>query len=66
MDLALKGKVPLEGIDDFVDRWRESSAEVELPSFLGMTESEYALWLNRTCLPISSGLVTSTCLWNPS
>lgn len=45
VDLCLAGNVLLEEIDDFIDQWHASSAEIELHEYLGMTKEEYALWL---------------------
>jgi hypothetical protein len=46
VDLCLKGKVLLEEIDDFVDRWHANPAGLGLREFLGLTDSEYELWVN--------------------
>lgn len=51
MDLLKEGKVDWEDIDDFIDQWHqlynEDSLNVDLPlyEFLGMTQKEYAMWL---------------------
>jgi hypothetical protein len=44
--LALEGRVGLEEIDDFVDRWHDDpAAEGTLAEYLGFTDAEYALWV---------------------
>lgn len=44
--LALGGKVGLDAIDDFVDRWHEDpAASGTLADYLGLTDAEYALWV---------------------
>jgi hypothetical protein len=45
IDLCLEGKVPLDDIDEFVDRWHETPEGRELHDYLGMTQEEYSLWL---------------------
>lgn len=46
MKLALAGEVLLEEIDDFVGRWHESDSSETLHDFLGMTFSEYQMWVD--------------------
>ena len=46
-DLCLKGEACADEIDDFVDRWHESAADVPLHEFLGLSRDEYALWVER-------------------
>ena len=45
IDLCLEGKVPLDDIDDFIDRWHEAPEGFELHDYLGLTQEEYSLWL---------------------
>lgn len=45
IDLCLKGKVVLDEIDDFIDRWHQAPEGRELHDYLGMTKDEYSLWL---------------------
>lgn len=52
MDQLLQGEVLLEDIDDFVDAWHDAPDDSEIASqtldqFLGMTEEEYRLWVER-------------------
>ena len=46
IELCLKGNALLEEVDDYVDYWHNSSENVGLRNFLGMSKSEYSLWLN--------------------
>jgi hypothetical protein len=46
IDLCLKGNALIEEVDDFVERWHNGSAKASLRDFLGMSESEYSLWIN--------------------
>lgn len=45
MQLALRGEVLPDEIDDFVDAWHEGTDHGELHEFLGMTLEEYSLWV---------------------
>lgn len=45
MDLLRQGKVASEDIDDFVDRWHESSSPKDLSEYLGMSPGDYAAWV---------------------
>jgi hypothetical protein len=45
LDQYLTGEVLAEDIDDYVDAWHESSEEVAIYEFLGMSQQEYSLWL---------------------
>lgn len=47
IDLCLQGEAMATEIDEFVDRWHESDSGESLPEYLGMTEQEYALWVER-------------------
>ena len=42
------GEVLLDEIDDFIGEWHESDSESPIYEFLGMTRSEYFLWLKDT------------------
>ena len=46
IEMCLSGEALLDEIDDFVDEWHEGDGTVTLHRFLGMTRSEYALWVN--------------------
>jgi hypothetical protein len=43
--LCLRGERLLEEIDDYVDAWHADPADSPLHKFLGMTRSEYNLWV---------------------
>ena len=45
--LCLTGLVRADEIDDFVDQWHASDSEESLPQFLGLTDEEYALWVEK-------------------
>lgn len=48
IELCLNGDAFLDEIDDFVDKWHDSedtSEETSLHHYLGMTWSEYSLWV---------------------
>lgn len=46
IDLCISGDAFDDEIDDFIEKWHEGEGEsLELHEFLGMTESEYRLWL---------------------
>ena len=47
IDLCLRGKAEASEIDDFVELWHESGSTLPLHDFLGMTEEEYAAWVQR-------------------
>lgn len=47
LEMAVMGQIELDRIEDFVDRWHESNAQCNLPAYLGMTEDEYALWVEK-------------------
>lgn len=46
IESCLLGHALLEEIDDYVDRWHEGESDDELHRFLGMSKSEYNVWLN--------------------
>jgi len=45
IELCLRGERLPEEIDDAVDEWHEDMHNVPLHRFLGMTKSEYNLWV---------------------
>jgi hypothetical protein len=48
VDRCLQGEALISEIDDFVDRWHDAvDEERSLAEFLGLTESEYALWVKQ-------------------
>lgn len=44
-------KLTNENIDDFIEKWHESSEEIELHDFLGWTKEQYAHWVKTDELP---------------
>ena len=47
LDLVLTGDARQDDIDDFVDRWHDGDASCSLAEFLGMSDDEYALWVEK-------------------
>ncbi len=47
LELVLAGEVHRDDIDDFVDRWHNDDAPCSLAQFLGMSDAEYALWVEK-------------------
>jgi hypothetical protein len=47
VDLSLQGEVLPDEIDDYVDIWYENESELKLSEFLGFTDEEYALWVEK-------------------
>ncbi|WP_374566175.1 hypothetical protein [Ideonella sp.] len=45
VQLCLQGDRLPEEVDDYVDAWHDGGANVPLHEFLGMTRSEYNLWV---------------------
>jgi hypothetical protein len=45
MALALSGHVLADEIEEFVEAWHNSTSELEIHEFLGMTFEEYSLWV---------------------
>ena len=53
IQLCINGDALLEDIDDFVDSWHDGDSELSLAEFLGMSNSEYNIWLREPdILPI--------------
>ncbi len=47
VEAVLAGDAMLGDIDDFIDAWHASPEDVGLAEFLGMTEEEYARWVEQ-------------------
>ena len=47
LELVLTGKAHRDDIDDFIDRWHEGEGSCSLAQFLGMSDDEYALWVEK-------------------
>ena len=45
VDLCLRGDASPDQIDDFVDLWHDGDSEGSLAEFLGLSDKEYALWV---------------------
>ena len=45
IEKCVLGKVLLEEIDDYVEKWHASDSALPLHKFLGMTKAEYSLWV---------------------
>jgi hypothetical protein len=45
LELVLNGEEFVDSIDDYVDEWHEGDYDCSLSSFLGLTNHEYALWV---------------------
>ena len=49
---CLTGDAFLDDIDDYIDNWHQDDGGLSLYDFLGMTRSEYSLWVqDPSCLP---------------
>ncbi len=46
IDLCLSGEVSMNDLDDFVDAWHDGAGKASLRECLGMSEQEYARWMN--------------------
>jgi hypothetical protein len=40
-----QGKVTSDQIDDFIETWHNSEEDISLIDFLGITEDQYARWI---------------------
>jgi hypothetical protein len=47
VDLCLSGQATVDDIDDSVSRWHDASDSRPLHTFLGLSEDEYAIWVER-------------------
>ncbi|GAA3145055.1 hypothetical protein [Streptomyces echinatus] len=48
VDRVMSGQALLMDIDDYVDEWHDSSDDLgPLHQFLGLTDVEYSLWVER-------------------
>jgi len=47
VEVCLDGDALLSDIDEYVDRWHEGNCAGPLWQFLGFTENEYAVWVER-------------------
>ncbi len=47
IEAVLAGDAAPADIDDFIDAWHASDEVIGLAEFLGMTDEEYALWVEQ-------------------
>ena len=47
LELVLAGEVQREDIEDFIDQWHEGETACSLAEFLGLSDDEYALWVEQ-------------------
>jgi hypothetical protein len=47
IEQVLQGDVLDTEIDDFVEQWHQAEAGQSLAEFLGLTDDEYALWVEQ-------------------
>ncbi|WP_133510383.1 hypothetical protein [Candidatus Thiosymbion oneisti] len=45
IEKCINGEVLLDDIDDFVDSWHAGTSKLPLHHYLGMSRSEYSLWI---------------------
>ena len=45
IEKCLTGDALIEDIDDYIDDWHQGDSSLSLHEFLGMTRSEYHLWV---------------------
>jgi hypothetical protein len=45
IDDCIHGRALVDDVDDYVDRWHETESDAPLHDYLGMSESEYSLWV---------------------
>lgn len=46
LQLALRGEVLPDELDDFIECWHTSASDLELREYLGFSRDEYALWIS--------------------
>lgn len=52
MDLYRIGDVEEDDIDDYIDEWhRNSSIDIPIYTFLGLTRAQYDYWIETNELP---------------
>lgn len=47
-ELFINDEIEFEKIDDFVDEWHEGDSELPIHEYLGLSEQEYAMWVETT------------------
>ena len=48
LEMVLSGDAKSEDVDDFVDRWHEGRDARTLAEAMGMSDDEYALWVEKS------------------
>ena len=54
LDMVFSGHAQPTDIDDFIDRWHDGDDTRSLAASLGMSDDEYALWVEK---PDTLGLI---------
>jgi hypothetical protein len=44
---CLDGEACVSEIDDYIDAWHDGEGTRSLPEFLGLTDEEYAIWVEQ-------------------
>ncbi|UVI31010.1 hypothetical protein [Paenibacillus spongiae] len=47
MEACFAGEALQEEIEDYIEEWHESNSTEEVYEYLGMTEEEYAIWVEN-------------------
>lgn len=47
MEACFAGEALQDEIEDYIEEWHESGSSEEIYEFLGMTEDEYAIWVEN-------------------
>ena len=47
MGRCLSGTALVDEVDDYVDQWHEGDSQVSLKDYLGMSQFEYATWVEK-------------------
>lgn len=47
LQLCLRGEALMAEVDDYVAKWHQSRGAGSISEFLGFTQDEYALWVER-------------------
>lgn len=47
VEKCLMGKAGMEDIELYVEKWHKSESDLTLPAYLGMSNKEYALWVEK-------------------
>ncbi len=47
VEQCIAGQVAEDAIDELVDRWHAGDGDSDLAEYLGFTQEEYAVWVER-------------------